>query len=167
MLFEQVIANNSSLQPYEYTSTETAEDGSRLVLRFESRKDTAEERCPYCNGHVHICGSSSMRLREMPVYPGTRQDIEITYHWYRCQSCTRTFCEDIPFRYPETRITECAASWISAFLRFSLPISTVQRITGVHWDTIKRIQKEIMDEAVADLRHSCIVKVCRTEGEEA
>ena len=92
----------------------------------------------------------------MPIDPGTRQDIEITYHRYRCQSCARTFCEEIPFKHPETRITERAASWISAFLRFSLPISTVQEITGVHWDTIKRIQKEIMDEAIADRRRKLL-----------
>ena len=152
MLFEQVIANNPSLQPYEYISTEITEDGKRRVLNLESRRNTAEERCPYCNGHVHICGNCSMRLRDMPVYSGTRQDMEITYHRYRCQSCARTFCEEIPFRYPETRITERAASWISAFLRYDMPISTVQKITGIHWDTIKRIQKEIMDEAIADRR---------------
>ena len=93
-----------------------------------------------------------MRLRDMPIYPGTKQDIEIAYHRYRCQSCARTFCEEIPFKYPETRITERAASWISAFLRLNIPISTVQKITGVHWDTIKRMQKEIMDEAIADRR---------------
>ena len=152
MLFDQIIANNPSLQPYEYISTEIAEDGKRMVLHLESMRNTAEEACPYCGGHVHICGSCSMRLRDMPIYPGTKQDIEIAYHRYRCQSCARTFCEEIPFKYPETRITERAASWISAFLRLNIPISTVQKITGVHWDTIKRMQKEIMDEAIADRR---------------
>ena len=149
MLIDQVIANNPSLQPYEYISTEITEDGKRMVLHLESRRTTAEERCPYCGGHVHICGSCSMRLRDMPINPGTRQDIEIAYHRYRCQSCARTFSEEIPFKYPETRITERAASWISAFLRLNIPISAVQKITGVHWDTIKRIQKELMDEAIA------------------
>ena len=149
MLFEQIIANNTSLQPYEYISTEIAEDGKQLVLHLGSRRNTAEEACPYCGGHVHICGSCSMRLRDMPVYPGTKQDIEIAYHRYRCQSCERTFCEEIPFKHSETRITERAASWISAFLRFNIPISTVQKITGVHWDTIKRIHKDLMDEAIA------------------
>ena len=152
MLFEQIIANNPSLQAYEYINTEIAEDGHRLVLHLASRKDTSEERCPYCKGHVHILGSRSMRLRDMPVYTGTRQELDISYHRYRCQSCARTFCETIPFRYPETRISERAASWISSFLRFNMPISTVQKITGVHWDTIKHIQKEIMDEAVAERR---------------
>ena len=149
MLFEQIIANNPSLQPYEYISTEITEDGNRMVLHLESRRNTAEEACPYCGGHVHICDSCSMRLRDMPVYPGTKQDIGIAYHRYRCQSCARTFSEEIPFKYPETRITERAASWISAFLRLNIPISTVQKITGVHWDTIKRIHKELMDEAIA------------------
>ena len=84
------------------------------------------------------------------------QDLEISYHRYRCQSCARTFCEGIPFRYPETRISERAASWISSFLRFNIPISTVQKITGVHWDTIKHIQKQIMDETVADRRRKLL-----------
>ena len=156
MLFEQIIADNTLLQPYEYINTEIAEDGNRLVLHLASRKDTAEERCPYCKGHVHILGSLSMRLRDMPIYSGTRQDLEISYHRYRCQSCARTFCEEIPFRYPGTRISERAASWISSFLRFNIPISTVQKITGVHWDTIKHIHKQIMDEAVEDRRRKLL-----------
>ncbi len=48
MLFEQIIADNTLLQPYEYINTEIVEDGNRLVLHLASRKDTAEDRCPYC-----------------------------------------------------------------------------------------------------------------------
>ena len=47
MLFEQIIANNPSLQPYEYISTEIAEDGNRMVLHLESRRNTAEEALCY------------------------------------------------------------------------------------------------------------------------
>ena len=118
------------------------------MLHLKSKRNTEEETCPYCGGQVHICGSHSMKLRDMPINPGTRQDIEIAYHRYRCQSCARTFSEEITFKYPETRI--------STFLRFNIPISTVQKITGVHWDTIKRIQKEIMDEAIADRRRKLL-----------
>ena len=149
MLFEQVIANNPSLQPYEYVSTEIAEDGKHWLLHLKSSRGTEDVTCPFCNSPVHICGNYSMRLRDMPIHPGTKQDIEIAYHRYRCQSCERTFSEEIPFKHSETRITERAASWISAFLRFNIPISTVQKITGVHWDTIKRIHKDLMDEAIA------------------
>ena len=102
MLLEQIIANNPSLQPYEYINTEIAEDGHRIVLHLASRKDTAEERCPYCNGHVHILG-------------------------------------------------------------FNIPISTVQRITGVHWDTVKHIQKEIMNGAVVDRRRELLMQGYKPE----
>ena len=163
MLFDQIIANNPSLQPYEYISTEITEDGKQWLLHLKSGRETEDVACPYCNGPVHVCGNYSMRLRDMPVYPGTRQDVEANYHRYRCQKCsrtfseeipfkypqTRTFSEEIPFKYPQTRITERAASWISTFLRFNIPISTIQKITGVHWDTIKHLHKEVMAEAIA------------------
>ena len=74
----QIIANTLSFQAYEHISTEIVEDGKHLVLWVERRRDTAEERCPYCGGLVHICGSCGMRLKDMPVNPRTRQ--EITYH---------------------------------------------------------------------------------------
>ena len=72
-------------------------------------------------------------------------------------------CKEIPFKCPGARITERAASWISAFLRLNILISTVQRITGVHWDTIKRIQKEIMDETLADRRRKLLREGYRPE----
>ena len=70
MLFEQSIANYLSLQPYEYINTEIAEDGKHRLLHLKSSKETEDVQCPFCNGHVHICGNYSMRLRDMPVYPG-------------------------------------------------------------------------------------------------
>lgn len=56
-----------------------------------------------------------------------------------CPSCGRTFCEEIPFRHPQTRVTGRAAAWAGSFLRLNLPIATVQRITGIHWETTHRI----------------------------
>ena len=32
-------------------------------------------------------------------------------------------------------------------LRGRLPIKAVQEITGIHWDTVHRIHKEMMEEA--------------------
>ena len=156
MLFEQVIANNTSLQPYEYINAEIAEGGKQWLLHFKSGRGTEDVTCPFCNSPVHICGNYSMKLRDMPIYPGTKQDVEIAYHRYRCQECGRTFSEEIPFKYPETRITERAAAWISAFLRFNIPISIVQKITGVHWDTIKRIHKGLMEEAIEERRRNLL-----------
>ena len=92
----------------------------------------------------------------MPIHLGTIRDLDIGYHRYRCRNCARTFGEEIPFRYPESRVTDRAASCIISFLRFNMSINTVQRIIGVHWDTIKRIQKALMDEAIAVRRRELL-----------
>lgn len=133
--------------PYEYTDTEIR--GGETVLRFRSKRRTGTEECPFCGGHVHICGNYKARIRDMPMIAGTVQSIEVAYHRYRCRICRRSFSEDIPFRYPGTRISRRAAAWISSLLRFSIPISTVQRITKIHWDTIKSIHRGIIGEAIA------------------
>lgn len=51
-------------------------------------------------------------------------------------------------KYPETRITNRAAKWVSELLRWHLPINAVYEITGIHQDTIRRIHKKIMNEAI-------------------
>lgn len=150
MLIEQDIAEYLALQPYEYVSTEITGEGNLIQLRIKSSSEAKEARCPFCNSRVHVCGNYSMRLRDMPIYPGTRQEVIIGYSRYRCKSCCRTFNDEIPFRHPQTRITERAARWVSSLLRFGISISTAQCITGIHWDTISRIQKSLMDEAISD-----------------
>ncbi len=61
-------------------------------------------------------------------------------------------CEDvyrhIPFKYPGTRITYRAANWIKGFLQQKVSIKAVQELTGIHWDTIRKVQREIMDAAI-------------------
>ena len=42
MLIEQSIANYLSLQPYEYISTEIAEDGKQSLLHLKSNKETED-----------------------------------------------------------------------------------------------------------------------------
>lgn len=143
--------SSSSMSSMRSTTSNSRRNSCRCC-----NSESMGRQSPYCNGAVHVCGSHSTRLRDMPVHCGTRQELEVAYHRYRCLSCARTFSEEIPFKHPETRITDRAASWISAFLRYGMPISTVQRITGVHWDTIKRIQKEIMDDAVAARRRKLL-----------
>ncbi|MBD9050927.1 MAG: hypothetical protein EGR41_06575 [Ruminococcus sp.] len=36
---------------------------------------------------------------------------------YQCNCCYETFTEEIPFKYPGTRITYRAANWIKGFLQ--------------------------------------------------
>lgn len=70
------------------------------------------------------------------------------YHRYRCPCCRETLTENIGFKYPGIRITTRAASWIMCLLRQHSAIKDIHEITRVHWDTIHRIYKGIMDNAL-------------------
>ena len=67
---------------------------------------------------------------------------------YRCTVCGESFTEEIPFKYPGTRNTYRAANWIKGFLQQKVSIKAIQELTGIHWDTIRKVQREIMDEAI-------------------
>ena len=44
--------------------------------------------------------------------------------------------------------TEHAAEWIRPFLRNGMTIRAVQKLTGIHWDTIRKLQSEMMTETL-------------------
>ena len=75
------------------------------------------------------------------------------------QLCHETFTEEIPFKYPGTRITYRAANWIKGFLQQKMSIKAIQELTSIHWDTIRKVQREIMDEAILERK-----KMLREEG---
>jgi transposase len=72
----------------------------------------------------------------------------LRFHRYRCQKCGHTFNENITFKYPGTRVTSRAALWIKILLMHQMTIKAVSDLTGIHWGTVSKIHKEIMDEAL-------------------
>lgn len=117
--------------------------------RIEYKRDTNTIKCPFCGGKVEIYESYETRLRDMPIEPGTRNYVIVSYHRYRCTHCGETFTENIDtIKHPKTRITHRLAAWIKLLLLEKSSISAVNRITGVHWGTIKKIHLEIMEEAL-------------------
>ena len=84
-----------SCQQYESTAYELREDKS--VIRFESTGKGSDAVCPYCKrAHCHIQSRQETRLKDMPVWFGTKQEADVAYHRYICLDCKRTFMEDIP-----------------------------------------------------------------------
>ena len=88
--------------------------------------------------------STMLFIPEKPAF------IKFSGHRFRCSACGETFTEKTPFKYPGTRITTFAAQWIKALLSKGLSISAAQKLTGIHWDTIQKVQKEVMDKALAE-----------------
>jgi len=148
MLREENIAIEVKSQGYKCKTYTVNPKGTESVLLFESERRTDATSCPVCGSPVHIYDSGSMTLRDMPIWVECRQEVCVVMHRYRCTKCRACFTEEVPFKYPGTRITRRAACWVRELLRGRLPIKAVQEITGIHWDTIHRIHKEMMDEAL-------------------
>lgn len=152
MLIDKNISIHLSCQQFECNSFDISETES--VLRFTSTQKTEDVTCPYCLGnHVHVHGTFATRLRDIPLWIGVRQALDVEGHRYRCLGCGRTFNEDVCMKHPGARITTRAARWVRELLRFHLPISAVQEITGIHWETIRDIHRGMMEEALSYRRH--------------
>ena len=148
MLREENIAIEIKSQGYECKTYTVNPKGTEAVLLFESCRRTEATSCPVCGSPVHIYDSGSVTLRDMPIWVECKQELCVVMHRYRCTKCRACFTEDVPFKYPGTRITQRAACWVRELLRGRLSIKAVQEITGIHWDTIHQIHKEMMEEAL-------------------
>ena len=148
MLQEHDIEINLKCQQYSCESYMRNEDESESVFLFESKQKTEDVRCPYCGGRVNISGLTNKHLKDIPLWEGMKQSICFLGHRYRCVQCGRKFTEDIPMRYPGTRITDRAAAWIKSLLRNKVSIRGIQNLTGIHWDTIRRIHKGMMEDTL-------------------
>lgn len=148
MLLTNDIKIYLNCQGFVSTLYETNEENTKTVLMMTSKQATDKVTCPSCGGKVKIYDSYAINLKDIPVLPNMESIVHCTAHRYRCTCCKHTFSEDIPFKYPGTRITYRAANWIKAFLRNKLPIRSIQNLTGIHWDTIRKVQSEIMESAL-------------------
>ena len=113
-----------------------------------SSQNTSDILCPHCGSKVHIYDNTSVKLKDMPLFSGVQNQLNVSIHRYRCTKCKLFFTEEIPFKYPETRITIRLANFIKSFLKHHMSIKDISEITGVHWNTISKIHKKYMDEVI-------------------
>lgn len=135
-------------QSFKATHLSFSPNQDKTVLICESARKTDTVICPLCGGEVHIYNNDQVTLKDMPLWAGLTSECCCFIHRYKCTKCNKTFTESIPFKYPGTRITNRAAGWIREFLRGKISIKTIQDMTGIHWDTIRKIQKELMENAI-------------------
>ena len=122
---------------------------------FKSTQNTSDVYCTCCGSNkVSIHDKYQTILKDMPFLCVAPISIEVHYHKYKCQECNRVFTEDIGFKEPETRVTTRAAQWIRSLLTLGLSISAVSQLTGIHWDTIRKIHSRVMEDALdTRMRH--------------
>ena len=148
MLYLDDIKVEFESQGFRGTHLGISPEKDKTVMFFESNRSTKSVRCPNCGGSVHIYENGQVNLKDIPLWRGTSHTCNFFIHRYKCNCCRETFTEDIPFKYPGTRITYRAANWIKGFLQQKMSIKAIQELTGIHWDTIRKVQREIMDEAI-------------------
>lgn len=148
MLLNEDIRIELTCQGFESRGFAVNEEKDHAVMILESKNRTCNKHCPQCHSRVHIYDSFRLNLKDIPVWYAVEQTVCVIGYRYRCTNCGKTYTEDIPFKYPGTRITSRAAEWIKAFLKSKISVRAIQNITGIHWDTIRKIQKEFIDDAL-------------------
>ena len=135
-------------QDYITQSQKINEEKQLIETDIASIRDTRDVICPECGGRVHVYDSYVRRVFDYPMFPHYKNYLNVRIHRYRCQRCTHTFSEQPSFIEEGTRVTILAAAWIKAYLAENMSVKSVSSITGVNWNTVRRIQQKYMEEIV-------------------
>lgn len=129
---------------FEFISEKNA-----LVFKFNSQQKASDVVCNYCgSSDLEVHDNNTTFLKDIPIWCGINQTIAVRYQRFKCKCCNKVFSEDIGFKEPETRVTTRAAQWIRSLLTLGLSISAVSQLTGIHWDTIRKIHSRVMEDAL-------------------
>ena len=135
---------------YEFISEKNS-----LVFKFNSQQKASDMVCNYCgSSELEVHDNNTTFLKDIPIWCGISQTIAVRYQRFKCKCCNKVFSENIDFKEPETRVTTRAAQWIKSLLTLGLSISAVSKLTGIHWDTIRKIHSRVMEDALdTRMRH--------------
>ena len=148
MLYLDDIKVEFESQGFKGTHIGISPNKDKSVLFLESVRSTQLIRCLIAEAVYIFMKTDKSNSKDIPIQRGTTHIWNFFIHRYQCNCCHETFTEEIPFKYPGTRKTYRAANWIKGFLQQKMSIKAIQELTGIHWDTIRKVQREIMDEAI-------------------
>lgn len=135
-------------QGYRATNFGMSPDKKQSALFFKSERITEEVKCPICGGRANIHESYNTHLKDTPILYGVEHRLVFFGNRYKCVDCGKTFAEKTPLCHPGTRITDRAANWIKGMLKNKVSIRSIQELTGIHWETIRKVQIEYMQMAL-------------------
>lgn len=115
-----------------------------LTLTLEPRA-TDLPRCGRCQQPCPLIHDRRIRLvRDRDLFD-QRVQLRLPVRRVDCLTCGRV-TELISWLAPASRLTHRLCSWIEALLQF-MTISHVSRLTGLHWHTIKMLDKRRLQAA--------------------
>ncbi|MDH4651973.1 ISL3 family transposase, partial [Pseudomonas sp. BN606] len=139
---------------YEVVACRPSADNT-LLIELKPQADAI----PECGG----CGQACPLIHERRLRRVRDRDLldqrvllQVPVRRVDCLRCGRV-TERIAWLAPASRLTRRLQAWLEALLQL-LPISHVSRLTGLHWHTLKQLDKRRLDAAVGtfepgDVRH--------------
>lgn len=121
------------------------DENGKNIFRFYSNRPSIEVMCPYCGGSVSGNGIRKVRLTDIPLLPGMPSIYEIHQHRYRCRDCGKTHTERNPFKVPGFQLTKRCVEWVFQLLKYRISTSDIARILGIHWNTVRKLEKMRID----------------------
>ena len=89
LVFQQYVCKNYRLE----------NNDRELWLDFRSEQKAQGVFCMYCGKDtVEVHDNYTTKLIDMPIWPGVKQLLTVTYHKYKCRYCNKVFNEDICFK---------------------------------------------------------------------
>lgn len=145
MLQEDGITISMQIQGFAFKGEDFNPITGETTLCFESTLPTSEVFCPHCGGKVYVWDYSVTTLKDMPFFVFCKHSLKLRHHRYMCTKCKCSFTEKLRIQHPETRITTRAARWIKLLLTLNMSVSSLAKLTGIHWDTIRKVYQQYMD----------------------
>jgi transposase len=118
-------------------------DGSLLIKLSESPETPA--RCGACQGScVLVHERCRRRVRERDCFD-RRVWLDVPIRRMDCHHCGARVVEQIAWLDRRSRVTHRLRAWVEALTQL-LPIAHVAQLTGLHWHTIKTIDRQRLEQ---------------------
>lgn len=120
-------------------------DDHTLIVDLEPQAEVVP-RCGRCHRQSPLIHDRRIRVIRDRDLLDQRVQLRVPVRRVDCLSCGRA-TEQIDWLLPGTRLTRRLGAWIEALLQL-LPISHITRLTGLHWHTIKTLDKRRLEASV-------------------
>jgi transposase len=141
--------NNLDLPFWEGFIASKLERQAGAVWITLKRDPAAAMVCNGCGMNCHQVHDAGVRLiREMPML-GAPVWLRVPLRRLRCGQCgTRT--ERVAWLDRHARVTRALADWVGLWCE-KLPVAHVCKLSGLHWETVRRIERIRLEAQLAAL----------------
>ena len=137
------------------------DEKGRNIIRFRSNRKPSDEVCSCCGSKVSSNGIRKVRLIDVPLVPGEPSVYEVYQHRYRCRDCGKTYTEENPFKVNGFQLTKRCVQWIFQLLKYRMTTSDIAKMLGIHWNTVRKLEKMRMEFAIKKWDQEAQKSTCR------